>query len=54
VIVKSAGGAATLIIVTSFTPSFDVLVSPPPETDAMFVIDAAAFAATFTVTVIAG
>jgi hypothetical protein len=49
--VKSAG---RVIVVTSMEVSLAVLISPPPETVAMLVTLAAAFAATLTVKVIAG
>ena len=52
VIVKSAGARAETVV-ASFALSFEVLLSPPPETVAVFVIEAAAFAATLTVKVIA-
>ena len=43
-----------VIVVRSFAVSFVVFVSPPPETVAVFVTEAGALAATFTVRVIAG
>ena len=51
--VRSGTGAA-VITVTSLAVSLDVLVSPPPETVAVFVTEAGALLATFTVNVIAG
>ena len=42
------------IVVGSLAPSFAVLVSPPPDTAAVFVTDAGADAETVTVSVIAG
>ena len=51
--VRSETGAAA-IVVRSLAPSFAVLVSPPPDTDAVLVTDAAALAETLTVNVIAG
>jgi hypothetical protein len=41
-------------VVGSLAVSFDVLVSPPPETAALFVTEAGALLATFTFKVIAG
>ena len=49
--VRSGGEA---IVVTSLAVSLDVLVSPPPETVTVFVTEAGALLATFTVNVIAG
>jgi hypothetical protein len=40
--------------VLSLAVSLDVLVSPPPETVAVFITDAGALLAAFTVKVIAG
>src|SRR5438132_739504 len=49
-----SGVRAGLIVVASLAESLLVLVSPPPETVAVLVTDAAALLATFTVSVIAG
>src|SRR5947209_7131409 len=52
-IVKSAAGG--VIVVTSLAVSLAVLISPPPETVAVFVtVGIGASAATFTVRVIGG
>ena len=42
------------MIVLSFAVSLDVLVSPPPETVAVFVTGEGALPATFTVSVMGG
>ena len=46
--------ASCVTVVASLAVSFEVLVSPPPDTAAVFVIEAAAELLTFTVRVIAG
>src|SRR5258708_726156 len=46
--------AAWVIVVTSLEVSFVVFSSPPPDTAAVLVTEAAAFAATLTVKVIDG
>jgi hypothetical protein len=51
--VTGVPGAAP-IVVTSEAASFDVLVSPPPDTVAVFVTVAGALLATFTVSVSGG
>jgi len=43
-----------LVLVLTVTEPVDAVESPPPMTEAVFVSDAPAFAATFTVTEIAG
>jgi hypothetical protein len=52
--VESVAVAGVRIVVTSVATSLVVMLSPPPETVAVFVTLAGAFAATFTVSVIAG
>ena len=54
VIVRFGPVPAALIVVGSAAVLFAVFVSPPPETTAVFVTVAAAFAATLTVTWIGG
>ena len=54
VMVRSGVPPAALIVVISFAVSLVVLVSPPPDTVAVLVTLAGAFAATLTVSVIAG
>src|SRR5689334_1792583 len=54
VIDRSAGVAAGLTIVESIAVLFAAVTSPPPLTLALFTCGEVAFAATFTVSVIAG
>jgi len=49
-----SGTALIVIVVTSLAVSLEVFVSPPPETVAVFVTDAGALLATFTVKLIVG
>ena len=49
-----SGTPGTLTVVTSETELLAVLVSPPPETEAVFVTEAGADAETLTVSIIAG
>jgi hypothetical protein len=52
--VESVAAGGVRIVVASVATSLVVMVSPPPETDAVLVTLAGAFAATFTVRVIGG
>src|SRR5207248_7709061 len=53
-IVTSRGNCWARIVVGSEESLFEPSTSPPPDTEASFVTDAAAFPSTSTVTVIAG
>ena len=53
-LVTRLAGTEAVIVVGSEAESLEVLVSPPPDTTAVFVTFAGALLATFTVTVIAG